>query len=373
MSPTFDPGFTTPEMTELFSSARTVHAILEFEAALALCLAEVGAAPEEEARAVAEACSLGVPDPDVVLASAWESGTPLLALRSIIEQRLAESDRRWFHYGATSQDAIDTGRMLQARPGLELLESGLIAIAHQLKTLMEDFRGQAHMARTFLQEALPTTFGARAAHWLAPTLDRILDLREARERLRLQLGGPSGDLAIYGGVGSSLAGAMGRRLGLQAPLTPWHSDRSPVWALARTVEATALTMGKIAADVALLAQTGVEEITVRPGGSSSMPGKRNPIDSVRAIAAAACCSGFATMIMGAPTNELDRGVGGWHVEWLALPMLFHTAGAAVASMEECLSTLEVDRARMSAAAGQHDAGGGELVDRVLDRFRHVIT
>jgi 3-carboxy-cis,cis-muconate cycloisomerase len=208
---------------------------------------------------------------------------------------------------------------------------------------------------------------------LAPTLDRILDLREARERLKLQLGGPSGDLSSYGGKGSSLVGAMATRLGLQAPLTPWHSDRSPVWALARTVEATALTMGKIASDVALLAQSGVAEITVRPGGSSSMPGKRNPIDSVRAIAAAASCSGFATMIMGAPTNELDRGVGGWHVEWLAVPMLFHTAGAAVASMEVCLSTLEVDRERMSSAAGQRDANGEELIDRVLDRFRHVIT
>jgi 3-carboxy-cis,cis-muconate cycloisomerase len=313
-----------------------------------------------------------LPSPEEVLASGWETGTPLIAIRSIIEARLDTSASRWFHYGATTQDAIDTGRMLQARAALELLESGLTSIASLLVSLMDEHRNQPHMARTFLQEALPTTFGARVARWLAPILDRILELRAARSDLKLQLGGPSGDLATYGGAGPALAETLAARLGLQAALTPWHSDRSPVWALARTIEATASTGSKIATDAALLAQPGVAEIAVRPGGSSSIAGKRNPIDSVRAIAAASCCSGFASMITGAPTNELDRGLGGWHVEWLAIPMLFHTAGAVVASIERCIATLEVDRERMSAAAGGDVSDRSDLIDRVLVRYRHVI-
>jgi 3-carboxy-cis,cis-muconate cycloisomerase len=161
-------------------------------------------------------------------------------------------------------------------------------------------------------------------------------------------------------------------LGLIAPPVPWHSDRSPIWAVARVVEATALTMGKIATDIALLAQSSIAEVMVRAGGSSSMPGKRNPIDAVRARAAVAGCSGFAAILATGPPIELDRGVGGWHAEWLALPMLFHTAGAAVEAVGRLLSSLQVDTVRMTAAAGAEGVSDSPVVDVVLGRYDEVV-
>lgn len=376
--PNFDRGFSSAGMSEVFSPARTVAAILEFEAALARALSDAGLAPVGAASAIAQACAEPIGDAEQALATVWEAGTPLIAIRSEIEGRLDEDSRKWLHYGATTQDAVDTGRMLQAREGLGLLIDGTTGVAHHLRGLVERHRAQPHMARTFLQDARPTTFGARAAGWLAATLSHILELREQRNRLPVQLGGPSGDAASFGPVAGEVIAALSRRIGLAAPLYPWHSDRSPIWSLAGAVGSTARTMAKIGGDVALLAQSSVREVTVRAGASSSMPDKRNPIDAVRAVAAATACNGFAVMLMSAPIAELDRGVGGWHSEWLALPLLFHTAAAAVEAMELCLGSLEVDSARMTEAvdrAGSGPAGDSDpgLIQAVLDRLDEVVT
>ncbi|MCI0542888.1 MAG: 3-carboxy-cis,cis-muconate cycloisomerase [Actinobacteria bacterium] len=367
----FDPGFTTPSMSEIFSPGSTVAAMLEFEAALALSLAAVGVVSAESAERVAEACARPVPDSEAVLASTWESGTPLLAIRSFVSETLDPAELQAFHHGATTQDAVDTGRMLQTRDALTLLESGLLEVARSVHRHVGENRDRPHMARTFLQDAVPTTFAARLVSWLASTLDRLEEVRLTRSRLRFQLGGPSGDLASYGAAAGPLLLEMERRLELRATLLPWHTDRSQVWEIARVTEGVALTMRKIATDIALLAQTSVGEVIVRPGASSSMPGKRNPIDSVRAVAAATAATGLATMLTGAPANELDRGLGGWHVEWLALPMLLQTCAAAVEAMSRCLDTMEVNVDRMSRSAGGA-TGDSPMVDLVLARYRSVV-
>lgn len=375
--PNFDRGFTSAGMSEVFSPARTVAAILEFEAALAGALSDAGLVPVGAAAAIAEACAEPIGDAALALATVWETGTPLIAIKSEIEGRLDDNSRKWLHFGATTQDAVDTGRMLQARAGLGLLIDGTTGVAHHLRRLVEAYRSQPHMARTFLQDARPTTFGARAAGWLAATLGHILELRAQRDRLTVQLGGPSGDAGAFGAAAGEVIASLSRRIGLAEPLYPWHSDRSPIWSLAGTVGSTARTMAKIGGDVALLAQSSVREVTVRSGGSSSMPDKRNPIDVVRAVAAATACNGFAVLLMSAPVTELDRGVGGWHVEWFALPMLFQTAAAAVEAMEDCLGSLEVDEERMTAAVdragsglpGDSDPG---LIQNVIDRFDEVV-
>ena len=375
--PNFDRGFSSAGMSEVFSPARTVAAILEFEAALAGALFDAGLAPVEAVAAIAEACAEPIGDAERALATVWETGTPLIAIRSEIEARLDGDSRKWLHHGATTQDAVDTGRMLQARAGLGLLIDVTTGVALHLRRLVEVHRSQPHMARTFLQDARPTTFGARAAGWLAATLGHILELREQRDRLAIQLGGPSGDAGAFGPAAGEVIAALSRRIGLAEPLYPWHSDRSPIWSLAGAVGSTARTMAKIGGDVSLLAQSSVREVTVRSGASSSMADKKNPIDAVRTVAAATACNGFAVMLMSAPATELDRGVGGWHAEWLALPMLFQTAAAAVEAMEDCLGSLEVDGERMTAAvdrAGSEPPGGPEpgLIQNVLDRFDEVV-
>ncbi|MEX0698483.1 MAG: lyase family protein, partial [Acidimicrobiia bacterium] len=172
--PTFDPGFSTVAMSEVWTATSRANAILEFEAALALALAETGLAPAEEAEAVAEACRQPLADPEAVLASAWEQGTPLLVIVDEVKARLGnEAQTRWVHYGATSQDALDTAQILQSRQGLTLLESSLIRIAHTMRELVLAHREQPQIGRTFLQHANPTTFGMRVAMWLVPTLRHL--------------------------------------------------------------------------------------------------------------------------------------------------------------------------------------------------------
>lgn len=366
--PSFDPGFSTDELTELYSARSTVAAILEFEAALALALSDAGIAPAEEAEEVAAACGRGVADPEAILASTWESGTPLLSLR----EEVGGGD--WFHFGATSQDAIDTAQMIQARRALEVVGEGLSSIARRLRDMTEEYRTQPQMGRTFLQEARVTTFGFRTALWLDSVLDHVTEVRKLQSTLPVQLGGPVGTRAAYGDAAETVTRHLADRLGLSAPAISWHTNRSPVVTLAVALERTSMTMEKIGCDVALLSASSLGEVTVRSGGSSSMPGKQNPIDSIRAVAAAGVCHGAVAMLTSSPPHQLDRGVGGWHAEWLALPLAFQSAGAAVEAIGTCLDSLEVQEETMSSNAGEVvPEEPYASIDAVLARFEAVLS
>jgi 3-carboxy-cis,cis-muconate cycloisomerase len=372
--PTFDPGFSTSDLTEVFSIDATVASLLEFEAALALALSDAGVAPRPDAEAIADACRDATLDATEVLASTWVRGTPILALRGAIATGLPESTAQWFHYGATTQDAVDTGLNLQARRGLSTLEGRLIAMAGVLVELTEEFRAQPQIGRTFLQTALPTTFGFRTAGWLGSTLDRIRELRAVKVGLRVQLGGANGTLSVYGARGPAVVAALADRLDLAAPEIAWQADRSPMLSLARALENAARTMAKIATDIALLASSEVSEVKVSSGGSSSMPGKENPIEAVRARAAASACSGAVAMLASSPSIELDRGVGGWHVEWLAIPLAFQTCGAAVEAIGATLDSLRVEAEVMGDRAPEPVSEGIDpQIDAVLSRARSELA
>ncbi|HET9259400.1 MAG TPA: lyase family protein [Acidimicrobiia bacterium] len=368
------PGYTTSGMESIFSAEATVSSILEFEAALALALADAGIAAEEEATALAAACSEPVPDPSAILSSTWEKGTPLLDLRVEIAGRVDENSGRWFHHGATTQDAIDTGLMIQARRGLENIVSDLVSVGRRLHQLTIEHRDQPHMARTFLQDAHATTFGLRTAGWLSTVLDHHDDLLRQMSALPVQLGGSSGSRVEYGEVASDVVSALGARLGLGTSDVIWHGDRTVVLSLAHSLQRLSRTMAKIATDVALLASSSIAEVQVRAGGSSSMPGKANPIDSIRAVAAATACTGAVAMLTAAPSHELDRGVGAWHVEWFAVPLVFRTTAASVEAMRSCLVSLVVDSKAMAAATstyGGMPAKSG-TIESVLDRAARVL-
>jgi 3-carboxy-cis,cis-muconate cycloisomerase len=373
--PSFDPGFSTEELAAVFSGEATVAAMLEFEAALALALADAGIAPAHQADQVVAACVRGVPDPGAVLASTWETGTPLIALsESIAEDIESEDAHKWFHFGATSQDAIDTGRMIQAARALDILEISLSTLAGRLRQLTVEYRDQPQMGRTFLQEARPTTFGFRTATWLDSVLGHIEDLREQRSRVTVQLGGPVGTLSAYGDKAELIVSSIAEKLGLTEPGISWHANRTGVIRLAHSLQRAALTMGKVGSDIALLASTDVAEVRVRSGVSSSMPEKHNPLDAIRAVAAAAACTGAVVMLGAGSGHELDRGIGGWHVEWLALPLAFQTAGAAVEAIATCIDSLEVDRERMSAnARSEAPEVPSAQVDRVLAKYDRAIA
>lgn len=358
----------------MFSATRRVEAMTAFEAALALALADTGIAPREAADSVAGACRHPSADPEGILAATWSEGTPLNRLLSEIRGRLTEDEAGWLHHGATTQDTVDTATMTLASEALGILDGRLSALARLLAGLVVEQRAQPQIGRTFLQHARPTTFGFRAATWLDPTLRHIGELRERRAGLAVQLGGPVGNLAPYGEQGLDVMAALAERLGLQSPALPWHADRSRIWSLVASLEACARTMARIASDVALLASSDIAEIRVRPGGSSSMSEKRNPIDAIRAVAAANACTGAAGMIAAGGSHELDRGIGGWHVEWMAVPMVFQTAAASVEAMTICLGSLEVDDGQMTARAGSQSGPvlDQRLIDRVLTTYDETV-
>lgn len=370
--PTFDPGFSTDELTRIYSAEGTVGAMLEFETALTLALADVGIAPGAEAEEVVSACRTRINDPGRILSATWADGTPLIALREAIVSRIESEDaRRWFHFGATSQDTIDTAQMIQASAALESLNTGLVSIASRLRALTIEHRDLTQPGRTFLQEARPTTFGFRSAIWLDAVLSHVEDVRAQRASLSVQLGGPVGTMEEYGDDARAVMAALATRLGLEAPDICWHADRSRIRSLAQSVARSAGTMAKIGTDIALLASSAIHEIRVRSGRSSSMPDKENPADSFRAVAAATACSGAVTMLTAAPPVELDRGVGGWHVEWIAVPLAFQTAGAAIEAVDGCLSTLDVDQGEMSAETGNIVAASMQI-DEVLKRADRIL-
>jgi 3-carboxy-cis,cis-muconate cycloisomerase len=366
-----DQGFTTAEMAEMFTPAARVGAIIEFEAALALALADTGLVDTATAEIVAEACREPVEDPEAVLATTWSEGTPLPALLDNIRSRLSDDEARWVHYGTTTQDAVDTGTMLLASRGLEILDSGLLAAAGEMARLVAAHRDQPQMGRTFLQHARPTTFGFTAAGWLDATLGHLTDLRQQRSKLVVQLGGPVGNLSEYGEKGVEVTEALATRLGLAAPAIAWHSDRSRIAGLAAALEGTARTMARVGIDVALLASTDIGEITVRGGRSSSMAGKQNPMDSVRAVAAAEICTAAAQVITAGRLTEMERGIGGWHAEWGALPLVFQGTAAAVEAMTDCLASLQVRSDTMGGRVKSEAQIDPRLIDRILANYEAV--
>ena len=367
-------GFSTPAMDEIFSPGSLVERMARFEAALALALADTGLAPVEHAHAIEVACNEPFAEPEAILATTWSSGTPVIALVEAVKQRLSdEEERGWVHHGATSQDVVDTANMVLAREALEVVVGSLDRIALLLRDLVVEHRDQPQIGRTFLQNAIPSTFGMRAATWLAPVLDRIVDLRTVAKTLPVQLGGPVGNLAAYGDRGPEVVAAIARRLQLRDPLISWHTDRSVVWKLAFSVEAVAKTLEKIATDVSFLAAGEVGEISTRSGGSSSMPGKANPIDAIRALACASVCRGSAGLITNGYPHELDRGLGSWHAEWVGIPLMFRSAGATCDATESMLESMIVHGRTMTdrvEAASPHagDLAGQEQIDVVLKRF-----
>lgn len=357
-------------MFTVFTGARKVEAILEFEAALALALADAGIAPADEADEVAAACLAGVDIPDEILVSTWEQGTPLIALKEAIVARVGGEAGQWFHYGATTQDAIDTGHMIQASQALHIIDDRLAGMARRLRDLTVEYRNQPQMGVTFLQDARPTTFGFRTATWLDAVVGHLRELRSQRDTLAVQLGGPVGTMAEYGEAAPKVLTALAERLELTTPAISWHANRTPILSLAQAVERAGLSMAKVGSDVALLARSG--EVSVRDGGSSSMPGKQNPIDSIRAVAAATACSGSVGMLTGAPPHELDRGLGGWHVEWLALPLVFQTGDAAIEAIGRCLDSLEVDTGVMAAGVDTGATTDSTQMDTVLKECDRIL-
>lgn len=359
--PTSDPGFSTEALTLAFGPIARVAAMCRFEAGLARASGRVGAVDAEAAERAARRCDDGVTDPEVVLEEGWEAGTPVLPLLARLRADLDDEAADVLHHGATTQDVVDSATMLQVRVALDALRDDVRHVAAGLRDVATTHRDTPARAWTFLQPAVPTTVGHRAAGWLAPLVAQLRDLRDQRASLPVQLGGPTGTLAALGDHGPAVVEAIAGELDLVAPVAPWHTDRRPVVRVVDVVTGTAAALAKVAGDVALLAHQG--EVVVRAGGSSSMPGKRNPVDAVRALAAARACAAAATAVRAAGPHELERAVGTWHAEWWALPQVLQCAGAAAEGVRRLVETFEVGDVAPPEAGPTPTTG--TVVDRVV--------
>jgi 3-carboxy-cis,cis-muconate cycloisomerase len=359
--------FTTPEMAAAFSPAAHVRGMLAFEAALARAEARTGVIPLAAANAIAAACRVELVDVAAVYREAATAGTPAIPLVRLLTERVAEDARGYVHWGATSQDAIDTALMLQMREGLSLLEAGLLEVCACCADLAAGHRRTLMAGRTLLQQALPITFGLKAARWLVLATRQVRALRECRARaLAVQLGGAAGTLAALGGAGIRVAELLGEELELPLPDLPWQAERDRVAAIAATVGVTAGAMAKIAGDITLLAQTEVGEAAEAAapgkGGSSALPQKRNPVDAVAALAATRLALGVVPVVLAAMAQEHERAVGGWQAEWVAIPELFRYTAGAVARVRGAVGGLTVDAGRMRANL---ERDGGLLMSESL--------
>jgi 3-carboxy-cis,cis-muconate cycloisomerase len=271
----------------------------------------------------------------------------------MLSERVGGEAGAFVHLGATSQDAIDTALVLQMRNGLDLLTGGLLAVGATCAQLADEHRRTPMVGRTLLQQAVPITFGLKAARWLDAATRRARRLRDVRDHtLAVQLGGAVGTLAALGPAGPRVAELLGEELGLPVPALPWHAERDRVAEVAAAVGIAAGTVAKIATDLVLLRQSEVREIDEAPvpgkGGSSAMPQKRNPVDATAALASARLAIGAVSVVLNAMAQEHERAAGGWQAEWEAVPHLFCYAAGAVERVGDALEVLDVDPERMHA-------------------------
>ncbi len=349
--------FADAAIAEILSDRRWLAAMLAFEAALARAEARAGVIPHAAAEAIAACCDAELYDISEIGRRTTLAGNPAIPLVAMLTAKVRERDpaaAEFVHFGATSQDVIDTGLGAIVSEAFELILVRLGSCADALAGLAEKHRRTPMAGRTLLQHALPVSFGLKCANWLDPLLecmDRIaLDARPA-----LQFGGAAGTLAALGAdalpVEEALrAGASGP--GYTSGGVPWHTARLQPQSIAARLGLLCAALGKIARDVALLMQTEVAEVfepsAPGKGGSSTLPHKRNPVQSVAIIAIAARTPGLVATMLSAGLQEHERGVGGWHAEWDVMREMLTLAGTASLHMQNLLEGLEVDAGRMRA-------------------------
>jgi len=337
--------------------------MLDVEVALAEALSEAGVIPPTSLAPIRNAARAERYDLVALDAEATLAGNPVIPLVRHLTSAVAAEDPTaagHVHWGATSQDVMDTALVLELREAGAGIAATLGRAGDAAARLAERYAATPIAGRTWLQQATPTTFGAKAMVWMQG-LDR------ARARLLstldaagdLQFGGATGSLSTLGDAGPQVAAALAAKLGLRAPDAAWHTERSRVADVACALGIACGTLGKIGRDVALLAQTEIGEVAEPTaegrGGSSSMPHKRNPVGSVRAVSAAVRAPGLVATMLAAMPQEHERAIGGWQAEWETLPELVALAADASAAMTDTLAHLSVDEARMRANL---DAAGG---------------
>ncbi|MBI6819484.1 3-carboxy-cis,cis-muconate cycloisomerase [Pseudomonas syringae] len=351
----FDAYFMQPEMREIFSDEGRVQGMLDFEAALARAQVRVGLIPPEVVADIELSCDARLFDFDalaIAIGSAGNSAIPLVkALGKQIAARSAEAER-YVHMGATSQDVMDSGLVLQLRRAIALLERDLSRLADAMAEQAQRHACTPLAGRTWLQQATPVTLGMKIAGWLGAVTRHRQRLNEIKPRLLcLQFGGASGSLAALGDQAFSVAEALADELQLALPEQPWHTQRDRLVEFAGLLGLIAGSLGKLGRDVSLLMQTEVGEVfepsAPGKGGSSTMPHKRNPVGAAVMISTATRAPGLVGTMLSAMPQEHERSLGLWHAEWETLPELCCLVSGSLQQALQVIPGLQVDAERMA--------------------------
>jgi 3-carboxy-cis,cis-muconate cycloisomerase len=354
LSPLLAPLLSSAAMRAVCDDRATLQSMLDFEAALARAEAATGVIPAGAVAAIEAACRAEQFDVTGLAEAATRSGNLAIPLVKALTARVAQADAeagRYVHWGATSQDVIDTATMLGLRLAIDALLADLDRAIKGFATLAEKHRDTAVVARTWLQHALPMPFGLKLAEYAAALRRSKLRLLRLRaDGLALQFGGAAGTLAALGDKGLAVAEQLAKELDLPLPDAPWHTHRDRIAEVASVLAILTGSCGKIARDVSLLMQTDVGE-AYEPagegrGGSSTMPHKRNPVACAAALGAATMAPNLAATIFAAQVQDHERSAGPWHAEWPTLPTLLLVTSGALAAIVDIAEGLEVDAARM---------------------------
>jgi 3-carboxy-cis,cis-muconate cycloisomerase len=364
----------TAAMRAVFSARGSVRAMLAVEAALAEAGAAAGFLSAAAAAAIGAAADAEGVDVEALAAEGALAGTVVIPLVKWLRAAVPEHAKS-VHFGGTSQDIIDTALVLQVRDGVGLLLADLAVMADAAAGLARRYSATPMMGRTLLQAAMPTSFGLKAAGWLAAIEDSAAAIAHASaQAFYLQCGGAAGTLDALGDKALPFSAAFGAALGLPVPALPWHTRRAPLARLAAAIAGTAGAAGKIGTDIALMMQAEIGEVAepAAPGrgGSSAMAHKRNPTLSIAARAAALRVPGFVATLLAAQDQEHERAAGAWQAEAATWPALMLAASGGLAAMAEALTGLEVFPERMAKnlAILPHSAipeAVGMLVERAL--------
>jgi len=346
----FRDAFGTPGMRAVFSDHALVGRCIEVEIALALAEARCGVIPAGAAEEIAARCDLDALDWDLLRQETDNVGYPILPLVHQLVTQCGDAGR-YVHWGATTQDIMDTADVLRVRAGLEIIEADIAALRGILAGLAEKHRDTPMAGRTHLQHALPITFGYKAAIWLA-MFDRHAErLQQLKPRVLVgEFAGAAGTLASLGHKGLQVQQALCEELGLGMPQTTWHVARDGFAEVVNFLGLVTGSLGKIAFDVMLMASTEFAEVyepfVPGRGASSTMPQKRNPISSELMLAAAKAVRQHAGLMLDAMVQDLERATGPWHAEWMAVPESFALAAGALHQARFALAGLIVDEAQM---------------------------
>jgi 3-carboxy-cis,cis-muconate cycloisomerase len=346
----FGPLLSDPELAEIFSDRRLVAEMIAVERALARAEGKVGAISAAAAAAIDAALAEAAVDPSTLGAGTAADGVPVPALVKALRAEVDGAAADWVHWGATSQDILDTASVRQLAAALVVLAPRLDAAIAMLASLADRHRATLMIGRTRGQQAAPTSFGLKAAGWLAPLVRHRRRLDELRPRVLVaSLGGAVGNLAALGDRGLAVADAFAAELGLAAAAMPWHAQRDGIAEVAAWAAFLTGSLGKIAQDVILLAQNEVGELSEGSGGgSSTMPNKANPVRSEAVVALARNGAALLGVFGQALVHGQERDGAAWAQEWLALPQIVVGAGAALAGVTQVVAGLVVDADRMAA-------------------------